>query len=439
VKINLSFNDKGTQALVLTNLLGNVVRLLSNLVLARFLSPEAFAITGLAASVIFAFNMISDGGFRPFVLRHKLGDEDYLLKTVWTVKLVRNFLLAIIVFFLSDFISSFFNISDLSLVLKFLCLVFVVDAFLPIGHIAIERQNKVAVVMYIRFFSSLLSTIVSIVGVYLYQNYWAIIISMVLNNLFQVCLGYIFIGARGSALGFDRAVFVELAGWAKYIAPSSIITLMLVQFDKWILTKTLTVTELGLYFVAFNFSSAASTFTIQYARNVLQPYMSIIYRESPEEFIEKYYAKKMKISLLIAFSLGVLSGGSFIFFDVLYDERYLSASLYLSILLIMPIMVLVTYTSEVSLILHGQLRMTLIANILRLTWFLPGAWFGYSFFGVKGILCAIGLVEIFPAVYMLYRLKRINCVSLGQELLVLLLGLFGFGFGHFVTILFMAN
>lgn len=430
-------SDKGVQALVVTNFLGNVIRLLSNLVLARFLSPEAFAITGLASSVIFAFNMISDGGFRAFILRHKEGDEDKVLNTLWSTKLIRNMLLALLMFVFSDLIASFFAIDDLALVLKVLCLVFVIDAFLPISYISIERQNRVSTVMYLRFMSTLLSTIFSVIGVYYTQSYWPIVYSMVLNYVFQLILGYVVIGSKGTRFAFDKNIFVEFMGWAKFIIPSSIITLLLMQFDKLILGKTLTVSELGLYFVAFNFSSAAATFSIQYARSVLQPYLSIVYREAPADYKVRYYEKKMKIALLMAFSLGLLSGGSFVFFNVLYDDRYLDAGYYLSILLIMPVMALISYPSEISLILHGKLKMTLIANSIRLLWFSLAAWFGYMWLGVLGLLLSIGLIELLPSLYMIYKLKQLQLVSLSKELVIILAALLGFIIsrsGHFLLL-----
>ncbi len=298
LNLRLPIQDRGTQALVVTNFLGNVVRLLSNLILARFLSPDAFAITGLAATVIFAFAMVSDGGFRAFILRHKQGDSSEVLNTLWSAKLVRNLVLALLVFAGSSTIAQYFAVSDLALVLKVLCLIFIIDGFLPISYIAIERQNRVSTVMYIRFLCTLLSTIYSVVGVYLYQSYWPIVHSMVLNYLLQAILGYWLIGVKGSRWSFDRTILVEFLAWAKYIIPSSIITFLLMQFDKLLLAKNLSVTELGLYFVAFNFSSAAATFTIQYARGVLQPYMSIVYRETPDTFSARYYAKRTKISLV---------------------------------------------------------------------------------------------------------------------------------------------
>ena len=427
------FGDRGMQALVVTNLFGNILRLLSNLILARLLSPEAFAIAGLAATVIFAFNMISDGGFRAFILRHTQGDEDSVLNTLWTVKLVRDFLLALLMFIFADSIAAFFDLPELSLVLQVLCLAFVIDAFVPIGMIAIERQNRVATVMYIRFLCALLSTLFMVVGVYIFNNYWPMIISMVLNHFFQVVFGYVFVGAKGTALAINRDIFKEFLGWIKYIIPSSVITLLLVQFDKVILGKTLSPVELGLYFVAFNFSSAAANFAIEYARGILQPYLSIVYRESPDQYLEKYYAKKLRVSMFLAFSIGLLSGGSYLFFDVLYDDRYLKAGYYLSILLVTPIMSLVTYSSEVSLILMGNIKATVVANVIRLIWFVGGAWFAYQWYGVAGLLFVIALTELFPALYMAFKLKRLQCIHISKELLIIISAVIGFFLSRFLA------
>jgi O-antigen/teichoic acid export membrane protein len=431
-----SFQDAGVQALMVTSLCGNLVRLLSSLILARLLSPEAFAITGLAATVIFAFNMVTDGGFRAFILKHHDGGEAYLLKTLWTIKFCRNIILALLMFVSADAIAAYFAIADLTLVLKVLCLVFLVDGLIPIGFIAIERQNRIARVMYVRFASSLLTTVFMIVGVLYTRDIWPIIASMIMNNVFQIVLGYFFIGFHGTGFAINKSVFVEFMHWAKFIIPSSIITLVLLQFDKVMLGRTLSVSELGLYFIAFNFSSAAVTFTIEYSRGVLQPYFSIVYRENPEVYVVRKYQKKQFLSLLFAFGLGLLAGGSYLFFDVLYDDRYLSAGFYLSLLLVTPIMMLITYPSEVSLILHGFLKTTLVANITRLIWFFCGALGSYLWWGANGLLVTIMLVELFPAIYMLYRLRQLKLVRIRSELSIVLVAGIGFLSSRFLLSLF---
>jgi lipopolysaccharide exporter len=421
-----SLKDTGMQALLVTKLFGNVIKLLSNLILARFLSPEAFAIFGIAFTVIFTFEMISDGGFRAFILRHQDGDKSYLLKTLWTIKFARNLVLAALIYLFSNDISVFFGSDELSSVLQVLSLFFIAESFIPIGFIAIERQNRIARVMYVKFSCALLSTVFSVVGVYITGNYWFVIFSMVLNPLLQIVFGYFFIGFHGTGLGWSKPIAVEFLEWAKFIIPSSIITLILMQFDKVFLGRILSTSELGLYFIAFSIAAAAKSFTVEYARGVLLPYLSIIHRESPDKYVEKLYEKKQKATLVITFLLGALSGASFLFFDVLYDERYLNAGFYLALLLVTPIMTLITYPSEATLIVYGQVKATLTANIIRLVWFFCGVLGSYFWWGKNGLLLTISLMEVCPAVYMLYRLKVYGAVRILSEMSYVCSAIIGF-------------
>jgi O-antigen/teichoic acid export membrane protein len=272
-----------------------------------------------------------------------------------------------------------------------------------------------------------------VVGVYYAQNYWPIIAAMIMNHVLQIIIGSIFIGWHGSGFALHKNIFFELMSWAKYIIPSSVITLLLVQFDKVMLGKTFSVTELGVYFVAINFSSAAATFTIEYARGVLQPYFALVYRESPELYLDKVYKKKQRLSMLFAFLLGVLSGGSYLFFEIFYDERYLSGGLYLSILLVTPIMTLITYSSEVTLILYGHLKTTLVANVIRLIWFFLGAVCSYLWWGTVGLLATIMTVELLPAVYMILRLSYCRAVRVGQEAMIIILAIIGFALSRTIS------
>jgi len=428
--------DRGVQALVLTNVVGNILRLLSNLLLARMLSPEAFAITGLASTVVFAFYMISDGGFRAFILRRKDGEDGKVLNTLWTVILIRNILLSIAIYLSSEAIAVFFGVPELEQVLKFLVIFFIVDGLTPISYFVAERHNKIATVLYIKFFCSVVTTIFSVVGVFYLRSYWPIIYSMLLNAVLATLLGYVILGKKGSKFGIDKAILVEFFGWVKYIIPSSVLTLIIMQLDKLILGRTLSVSELGLYYVAFNFSSAASTFVIQYARSVLEPRMSIVYRSSKSDYLSAYYKSKTPLSIAIAFLLASLSGFSFVFFDLLYSNEYIDASRYLSILLITPIFALITYPAEFTLIFYGKVKMTLIANIIRFLWFISAAFFGYYVFGVFGVLAAIGLMELCPTIYMLYKMKEIRVLSWTKELFILLSACVGFFVGYTLTNLY---
>lgn len=420
--------DSNVKALLITNLVGNVLRLLSSLLLARMLSPEAFAITGLAMSIIIALELISDGGFRTFILRHKNGDNTEFLKTIWTIRFIRNLILAALLFFASHSIALFFDIPELNSVLKVMAFIFIIGGFVQSGYFTLERSYRVYTVLYIRFISNILSIIFMIVGVYFYQNYWPIVFSMLVNYSLQVLIGYTYIGSKGTGFALNKKVRMEFFHWAKYIIPSSAITLTLTQLDKVFLGKKLSVSELGLYFVAFSLSVAVATLCIQYCQNILQPFMSIIFRTEPKQFAFRYYQKKMKVSLVLALGIGVLIGASTLFFDLLYDDRYLPSGLYLSYLLIPSVFILFTYSSEVLLVVKGEVRTTLIANCFRLIWLPPAMWLGYEWFDVQGLLIAIALTEVPAAIHMGMRINKLKLLNVKKDSLIFIVA--GVGYLH---------
>jgi len=81
-----------TTALVVFKAGSSILRLISNLILTRILTPEAFGAVGIIISIRYVLTMISDIGFRAYLIRHERHD-DRLLNTLWTVQFLRNIIL----------------------------------------------------------------------------------------------------------------------------------------------------------------------------------------------------------------------------------------------------------------------------------------------------------------------------------------------------------
>ena len=67
-----------------------LIRLGTNLVLARLLFPEAFGLMALVNAVVAGLHMFSDVGTLTSVIQSRRGDDPVFLDTVWTVKVVRG-------------------------------------------------------------------------------------------------------------------------------------------------------------------------------------------------------------------------------------------------------------------------------------------------------------------------------------------------------------
>lgn len=402
-----------------TSMLSNLLRLGSNVLIASWLSPAAFALTGLVMAIYFAMEMLSDAGFKAFVLRHEQGSKGDFLATVWTAKLLRGLLLSALLFLSAGVIATFFSIADLELALQLVCLSFLFTALQPISYISAEREGKVSKVLVIEFYVYVAATLVTVLGVHFTKSVWFLVASPILSEFLKVIVGFVYLGRFGSYLKMNREIMMELLGWAKFILPSSAITLVISQLDKAILGKTLSLTELGLYFIACNLAGAAGAFVINFARRVLEPYLAQQYRENYTEFKTEYYQKRLKTTLLLGACIGLGMGGGTLFFELFYDDRYEGAAIFLAAMLLVPALGLVTYPAEVCLVLHGKLQATLLANLLRISWLGFSMYPGYMLFGSIGIVLSVATIEILPLFYSLLILRKLNVLCLKRELVFL--------------------
>ena len=69
------------------------IRLGGNLIMARLLMPEMFGIMMIATTVSVVLHLLSDVGLRQNIIQSPRGDDPVFLNTVWTVQIVRGFIL----------------------------------------------------------------------------------------------------------------------------------------------------------------------------------------------------------------------------------------------------------------------------------------------------------------------------------------------------------
>ena len=75
-------------------LLGNVLRLGSSLVMTRLLAPEAFGLFAIVTVVSVVLALLADVGIRSAIITHSRGTSVDFLDTAWTVQIVRGVLVS---------------------------------------------------------------------------------------------------------------------------------------------------------------------------------------------------------------------------------------------------------------------------------------------------------------------------------------------------------
>ena len=173
----------------------NVLRLLSNMILARMLTPTAFALTSITMMIFTGIYMVSDVGVVVATLRQK-SISDVELTRMWTMQLVRGILLTLLILVLAKPIAAFYHSPELGHVLMALSIVPTIKGGQSLFIILeIGRQNLVP-----NFWTEVLGRItgaaLSIIVASWYPTVWALAIGILGEAVVATYVSHRF-GGRG--------------------------------------------------------------------------------------------------------------------------------------------------------------------------------------------------------------------------------------------------
>ena len=77
-------------------------RLVANLVLTRLLVPEAFGLMAIVTILIVGLAMCTDVGTNASIIQNKRGEEGSFSNTAWSMKVIRGFVTAALLFLFSE-------------------------------------------------------------------------------------------------------------------------------------------------------------------------------------------------------------------------------------------------------------------------------------------------------------------------------------------------
>lgn len=394
------------------------IRFGSNLVFVYLLSPEAFAISGLLASTFFIANLISDAGFRPFVLRYQKNMTNELLDTVWSLRLLRGLGLMLTLAFLAGYIAEATGVEELETVLLVCSVLFCFSGMRSLGEMMTQRQDNIFKPLYIELAVLIGTKVVTIIVAWVTHSYWAFVVGFFFEAIAMLIASYILYSNPFRKFRIKRGYASELWQLAKVVIPSSLLTIAMMQSDKFILTSLLSLSQVGLYYLAISIAKLPEMFVLRYTRGVFVPFIAKAFREHPESISAKVYQKKSFYLTLACVLTGILAGSATLLIGLVYPAQYAGAAIYLFFLLMHPIFSAMSVPSENWLLIMQYDRIVLENNIMRCIWILCGSFLGVHYLGALGVVIAFATRDLLPAVWGMWRLYCADMLELKKELLL---------------------
>lgn len=418
-----AFAATPTAAVVGTIALTNLVRIVSSAILTRLLTASDYGVVGIITSVTYVVAMLSDFGFFAFLVRHERGDDPEFLDEVWTVRLVRSFAITAILIALAIPYAGYSGKPLLAPVIAVWSLNQVLDGFSSLAFAQAVRGGQVQRLSWMEFGLNLFQVAVTIVLALVFHNYWAIVAAVLTGGALKVVLSYTLFPHARRRWRPSRARAGEIWRFSRFIAGSSILTLLLGQADKVVLSRALPLALFGIYSLAILLALAPRALVYPYCNRILYPAYAARFRAAAlDGFAEVFYATRRLVSRLYMFAIGGVIGSAPLIVAVLYDPRYAEVAPLMRIVAISAMLLMNNTAAEQAMIAIGRTGAPFQMNLARLGWLAIGGAGGFAAAGPVGLIWAAGTVEVAALLYSWLLLARIGVLRLREEIVAL-----GFG------------
>lgn len=370
------------------------LRLLSNLVLTRLLFPEAFGLMALIQTFMIGLAMFSDLGIRPAIIQSDRGEDPDFLNTAWVIQIIRGICLWLIACGLAWPLAAFYAEPQILALLPVVGLNALIVGFTTTKLAVASRKINLGRQTVIGLGAQVIGLLVMIGLAWFWPTVWALVIGGLISSATGVWLNHRLLDGMPNRLRWDPAAARELMGFGKFIFISTIAGFFVNQGDKLVLGRLVTLTDLGIYNIAFGLAMFPGAIGNMLAEKILFP----LYREiRPSQGIHNLRKIRRARNLLTG-SLVAINGGlalaANLLVVILYDPRYAPAGPMLVIFALAAMPNALIIGNSQLLLAEGNSKdfskLTVIMSALNFVYMFAGFWL----LGMMGILLVKALVTL---------------------------------------------
>ena len=163
--------------------------LISTIVLARLLTPADYGIVAIASMIVGLVEIFSRAGLGSAVIRHPNPTREHY-DTAWTVNLLIGIVLACIVWALAPLTTAYFHEPRAKLIVEILAFRMLLYNAQNIGIANFQRELQFRKQFWLNVIPSLVSFPITIVLAFLWRNYWALVVSLMVEYAVSLVLSY---------------------------------------------------------------------------------------------------------------------------------------------------------------------------------------------------------------------------------------------------------
>ena len=269
-----------------------------SILLARLLSPKDFGSIALVYVVISFSLVLADSGFgSALIQQEKIENND--LNTVFILNIIISFLLYILFYTLAPVIANFYNNSELTTIIRILCLTIIIRSLYIVNRSILYRNLHFKALAIINFISTLISGLCAFSLAYAGYGIWSLVWQQLILSILQTIGYFCATNYIPSLLKFSFKSLKKMYKYSYQLTFSVILDKVVDEnIYPLVIGKVLPITQLGFY----NRGYAMFVFPTGFISGILPEVLFPALSKIKNDFIrvEKYVLKNIAfISFLL--------------------------------------------------------------------------------------------------------------------------------------------
>lgn len=307
------------------------IQAITTLILTWFLLPEDFGLVAMITVFFTIARTMVDSGFSQALIRKKeVNQIDY--STAFYTNLLLGFLTYGLLFASAPFIANFYNEPRLTVLVRVMGLVVIINSFQLVQVTALTRKLNFKIQFRVTLLSSLFSSLVAIYMAMMGFEVWSLVAQMLISS-FVATAPYWIINKWRPSKDFSVASLKEMSGFGSKLLASDLINTIFQNIYVMVIGKLFSVTLVGYYFFAQQIQQVVITQLTNTVQKVTYPALSSIQDDSTT--LKAFYRRIIQTVTYIVFpsmiALAVLAKPIFSF---MLKKEWLPAVPYLQLLCI---------------------------------------------------------------------------------------------------------
>lgn len=304
-------------------------RFARNMVLTRLLAPGAFGTMAVVLSCASVVNALTDVGIRQAVIQNPRGAEEKYLNAAWWMAMARASAIYLFIFALSPWIATFYGNAELTALLRVALLSTLLEgAMSPRSGLAVKEMHfgRWAAISN---GGGIGGVVLTVILSFFIRDVWALAFGFCCENVLRCLLSYIYYPGLPT-LRWDRDAVRDLLKFSRGVFGLSLLNLIFMRADIFVLAKLYPAAALGLYTMAVYLVQTPSSFLANLLTQTFLPAFSKVQQDVQR--VTRIFVKLSSWLMLLGLPAVVfvcLSGSSIL--TLAYGARYAAAALPLAV------------------------------------------------------------------------------------------------------------